>query len=172
MDWATRKRLQRALGIDDLPTTPQPVFAPVSFRTAHGEPATSVAVTGWDAVDFEVYENLVAAGPVPAPIVRTPGQLRADARIAQHEARNLIDSMWDLPKAERPAVKAAARALYVKASKLAAAADDAEDAESRALSAADLHLTTEIAYLELDRQRAEQVAFERSAYELAAGGDR
>jgi hypothetical protein len=80
------------------------VFAPVDFRTAHGEPATAVAVTGWDAVDFEVYEHLVEA--------------------------------------------------------------------SHIASVADLRLETEIAYQMRDRQLFEQVAFERSAYELAAGGDR
>jgi hypothetical protein len=86
------------------PAPPQPVFAPVEFRTARGEPATEVPVADWQPVDFDVYERLVTASHVAA--------------------------------------------------------------------AADLHLTTEIAYLQLDRQRAEQVAFERSAYELAAGGDR
>lgn len=45
-------------------------------------------------------------------------------------------------------------------------------APSSALSTADLNLTTEIAYLELDRQRAEQVAFEQATCELAAGGIR
>lgn len=54
---------------------------------------------------------------------------------------------------------------------LYAAAEDAEDAVSRDLSAADLALTTNIAYLHRDRQIAERAKFEQAQYELAAGGE-
>lgn len=50
---------------------------------------------------------------------------------------------------------------------LYAAAEDAETAVSRHLSAADLRVETNIAYLHRDRQIAERARFEQAQYQLA-----
>lgn len=106
----------------------------------------------------------VAARPVPSYRL-------AESRIAEHEARNLMDSLTGLPKSERQAVRAEARALYAKAADLRDQPGDSDPDADELLkrvrnprSNPALRLEMDLAYVLKDRQVADAARREIAEY--------